>query len=472
MEVLGKGIENFKPEDLYNKDPEFNVFNSHAYLLPYIFRNLNTLFHSPSTLPLLLLAISYGIGIASLVNLSKVSKLDSFSLLTSTLIVVTSPIFYFGLIGQPYMDRLFFGPCILLMYLLHQNINLSKYGFIASFIVMIISASISERASLLIGIIVFYFLIFQVRRKETRNFYSLSLALLSILLISWYFIWSYIYSTSPYSADLSIEMIKSNLHALLFGIRQQSFITFGLCLAPFLLSIIRYPKLLVICLVAILPNLLVSIGGAELTGYATHYHALYLPVIVFSLFVKNPKPSKKVYYSQFRNKFIQIAIVTLAILVSLNYIGGVTERKISVANGNTIARHVADALGMIPNDVLDSRQAQTRERKKIFRNVEVKATVGISSPEAFLPALVAEGASRVDIFPIGVGIADLVVVPFVDESFNEIEFSLYGLVPIADQKTWSAKFNKILESEYVRSSTHSGSYGHVALYLLKNHYKN
>jgi hypothetical protein len=257
-------------------------------------------------------------------------------------------------------------------------------------------------------------------------------------------------------------MIKTNLQALFFGIRQPSFITFGLCLAPFLLSAIRYPKLLVICLVTILPNLLVSIGGAELTGYATHYHALYTPVIVFTLFVKNPKPSKNIHFLQFHQKFTQIAITSLAVVVSLNYIGSVTEPKISVANGKTMVRHVADALGAIPNNVFDGRQAQTRERKKIFRNVEIEAAVGISSPEAFLPALVAEGASKVDIFPIGVGVADLVVVPFIDESFSVI----------ADQKTWSAEFKKILESEYVRSSTHSGSYGHVALYLLKNKYIN
>jgi hypothetical protein len=467
IEVLGKGLENFSAGDLINKDPEFNVFNSHAYLLPYLFRNFSLLFNSPSTLPLFLVALSYGVGFATLMKLAVDSKLTTLSVLTSTFIVVISPIFFFGLIGQPYMDRLFFGPCILVMYLIHRNINLSKSGFVASIIVMTIAALISERASLIMGIIVFLLLLFQVRKKETRNRYSITLIFLSLILIFWYFIWSYVYSTSPYSANMSIDVIKGNLQSIFFGNRQNNFISFALCLAPFLISGVRFPKYLVISLVALIPNLFVSVGGAELTGYASHYHALYLPAIVFSVFVKKPKIVNKKIFSQIDQYFSQITISLLAIFVSLNYIGQPAEAKVSMANAIAMTRHVADALGALPKDVKYARQVQTEERKSLFRDLELKGKAGISSPEGFMPVLVSEGASKVDAFPIGVGSAELVVVPFTDDSFNAIQFSLFGLVPVEDQLAWSALFMNILELEYVQESKHSGSYGHIALYVLK-----
>lgn len=468
IEVLGKGLENFSAGDLINKDPEFNVFNSHAYLLPYLFRNFGSLFNSPSSLPLFLVALSYGVGFATLMKLSVDSKLTTLSLLTSTLIVVTSPIFFFGLIGQPYMDRLFFGPCIVVMYLIHRNINLSKHGFVASIIVMTIAALISERASLIMGIIVFLLLLFQVRKKETRNRYSIILIFFSLILIFWYFTWSYVYSTSPYSANLSIDVIRGNLQSIFFGNRRNNFIIFALCLVPFLLSGVRFPKYLVISLVTLIPNLFVSVGGAELTGYASHYHALYLPAIIFTVFVKNPKNSNKKTSWKINQHFSQITITLLALFISLNYIGQAAEAKVSLANVVAMTRHVADALGALPKDVKQARQVQTEERKSLFRDLELKRKAGISSPEGFMPVLVSEGASKVDAFPIGVGSAELVVVPFTDDSFNAIEFSLFGLVPVEDQRDWSALFMNILEREYVQESKHSGSYGHIALFILKN----
>ena len=84
-----------------------------------------------------------------------------------------------------------------------------------------------------------------------------------------------------------------------------------------------------------------------------------------------------------------------------------------------------------------------------------------------MPALVSEGASKIDAFPIGVGSSELVVVPFKDDSFSAIEFSLYGLVPVGDQRAWSFLFMDILGREYVQESKHSGSYGHIAIYILK-----
>jgi hypothetical protein len=467
INVLGKGLENFKDEDLVNKDPQFNIFNSHAYLLPYLVRNFNSLFNSPSTLPLFLVAMSYGIGFAMLIKVSIDTRLTSFHLFTSFLVVITSPIFFFGLIGQPYMDRLFFGPCIAVMYLLSQNLNFNKRGFVACVLIMIIAALISERASLMIGAIALTLIMPQVRRKQTRNLYSLSLLVFSLLLISWYFIWSRIYSLSPYTADLSLAAIKTNLQALFFGNRQSNFITFSLCLAPFILSAIRYPKFFVICFITIIPNLFVNIGGAELTGYATHYHALYLPAIIFSLFIKNQKTLANRFSQQTGDKFPQIVITVLALIVSLNYIGNATEPRFTKANAITIGRHVADAFGVMPRNVREGREQQTDERTRLFRKIKVEEKNGISSPEGYLPALVSEGVSKVDIFPIGVGVSELIVVPFVDDSFDVVEFSLFGLVPTEDREAWSALFMNILERDYVRESIHSGSYGHIALYVRR-----
>jgi len=58
------------------------------------------------------------------------------------------------------------------------------------------------------------------------------------------------------------------------------FVSFGVYV-PLLL---RDRRLLLLLLVALMPNLLGSVGGAEKIGWSTHYHVTYFPVLAFVLF--------------------------------------------------------------------------------------------------------------------------------------------------------------------------------------------
>ena len=59
-----------------------------------------------------------------------------------------------------------------------------------------------------------------------------------------------------------------------FALTNLLFLGWMACLAGW-----RY---LLLALGALLPNVLVTTGGAELNGWTTHYHAMYMPFLVFA----------------------------------------------------------------------------------------------------------------------------------------------------------------------------------------------
>jgi F0F1-type ATP synthase membrane subunit c/vacuolar-type H+-ATPase subunit K len=287
MEIIGKGPINFNSADLLNTQNNFNIFNSHAYLLSYLFRPISMFIDSVTTLPLLLVCISYVSGFYFLFRLGRYSNMRKTDKLIAYTILISSPILFEGIIGQPYMDRLFFGPCIALMLIVESKNFFGWKSFILTGILMISTALISERAALMIGIIISAQLIFSLRNSEFRKRESYLLIFLSALMVTWYFIWTAFFSTNPNKSNATFSLISGNLTALISGNRQDNFQKMLIYLLPFLIIGILKRKYFLILLIAVLPNFMFSIGGAELTGFATHYHALYLPVLAFLLFSKS-----------------------------------------------------------------------------------------------------------------------------------------------------------------------------------------
>jgi hypothetical protein len=467
MDLIGKGTLDFRIEDFLNDQKNFNVFNSHAYLSTYLFRNLNIFFSSPEILPLILVASSYASGITLLFKMSKTLKINTLQFICATTVLVTSPVFYEGLVGQPYMDRLFFGPCIAVLYLIECEKYLSRNGFILTFSLVLLTISLSERAALMIGITVLIQLIFKVFHSKLRNKKSYALITLSLLSILWYFVWNYIFSNTPYSGVITLQDVFRNLSELFVGARHQNFQTFIFCLFPFLLFGLFQIKYLFLSLVVILPNLIYTIGGAELVGFATHYHAHYLPIISFMLFVKpfdTKRDTKRI--KSFRSGIYAFSAL-VGITASMSYLTPPSQSPFQLSNVNLTVQHIGNALGAQPSNIRDSRKFSREERLTLFNQTFLKMGRNISAPEGLMPALTLLGFEKIDYFPIGLGFNHIVIVPFTDATFSRVEISLYGLVPEADRSIWSSKIMNILKERYVQKSNYVGQLGNIAIYEFK-----
>ena len=465
LKIISDGPSVFEDKNFLNQNKDFNVFNSHAYLLPYIFRSINKSFFSVELIPLLLIATSYAFGIVLLLKLGKLAKLNAIQSISALGILLSSPIFYESLEGQPYMDRIFFGPCIAVMYLIYSNKYLTRNGFATTVLLVFTAVLISERASLMIGVILLLQVGFRLLAPSNRNIKTFSLLLISFVAIFWYFSWDSVFNLTNYSAVVSPADIFRNTSELIIGARQSNFQTLILCLLPFALIGLLSLRYLLISLITIMPNLLLTIGGAELTGFSTHYHALYLPVICFLLFAKVSRSNS--FVGEKTRTWIYMLAATLGVFASISFLGQSDQSKPKLENLNLVVKHIGNAMGALPADIRDSREYLKNERINLTNINTLNQAMRVSSPEGLMPALTYAGIRDIDYFPVGLGYNNFIFVPYVDNSFEMVDISLYGQVPTVDRDEWSSIISTILRAKYNQIERYTGPLGNIAVYQLK-----
>lgn len=460
-------ITSINPADLnissfLNPHQDLFFLHQHAYIFPFIFRiipNFSLPIYFP---PLILLAISYALGTTIL--LKRIIRADLNFPIKGFLgvLIIGSPILTEAISGQPYFDKIFFGPCIALIFIILDG-DLSRRGSRIYLIsLLFICITLSERAALFASILTIYLLVNRFGsnfQKYRENIGSIALATLGLI---WFLIWTKYISDNPDMANLSIQNYWSNFQAAINGSRRASFVLFLINITPFIVLCLMRIALIPILIIGILPNIIVSIGGAELTGYSTHYHSIYLPII-FALAIFSVTSKNKIDQSQSRNRVVFIAVV--AFLVSLTYsVTGSFNLDNLSARTNQIGKQAFESFGLIPKDVMQVRSSSQSEFDKILTDLKLNHDSEISAPERFMPAILTNGLRKIEYFPVGVGASDLVVVPFTDSSFEVVEVSIYGLVPIESRPIFSQQIKEILAKSYVKVWQGSGNFGFIAIY--------
>lgn len=432
----------------------------HPYLFGFIVRLLPNLFHV-EVIPLLLLATSYSLGLVLIlrqISRSKISSLNKSALIILTLI---SPILIGAINGQPYFDKLFFGPCIAILFLLFCNRDSQRHRVQKLVIWLILSFTFSERISLMAALIVLGSLILFWKELELTTKQTLIIITTCLIGISWYIIWNEFISWNSDMQNTDFKYFMPNLRELLFGSRNENFQIFILSVLPMLtLTLLKF-RYFIITLFTITPNLIVNIGGSELSGFSTHYHSVYLPVLIFFAALSVTAEEKKI--SQ-KKKSVAI-VISLAIM-------GIGTYGNSRSEGNSVTQSIfrqqvseaMDAFGLIPPDKIKQRISIQDEFEKLFEDLRKDTDKTVSAPEVFMPALTSLGFGSINYFPIGLGSDYLIVVPYTDDKFTKIEASFYGLVPIENRDTWSKVIIEELRRSYKVILNRSGSFGHVAIF--------
>ena len=442
-------------------DPYQNVpfYQAHPYLIGYIFRFIRIEFLPIEFLPLAALSMSYAIGLVALIFFALKNQINIYLSMLLICIILTSPIFIFSLIGQPYIDRLSFGPFIIIFLKLIEPRNLARKEWIQVLCLILICILLSERSSLMVGVLVITLTLLTKRKAEPLSSFGKLAFSLALLGIGWYIFWSSVISRNRDIANNSnFDMFIYNGKSFLFGNRHELAMTFIFTLLPFLISIIFRSKFFLLLPIFVAPNILVSIGGAELSGYYTHYHAMYLPIVVTVLYISvlmfftsSKSPTKRIIFT-----------AALIFALSLNFLQ-YGKGNLHPVNFKLHFGQIADSLGFIPSEVKATREAREIEFTRIFQSID-PINSGISLPEGLMPLSLSNGMTKMSYFPVGIGQSEYLIVPFTDEKFTSVEFSLYGLVPTKDRKDWSDSILRAIEKSYSKIRTYSGSYGFVGLY--------
>lgn len=191
------------------------------------------------------------------------------------LIVMTHPAWGDSILfGQFYPDRIFVLSGFVLMALASRE-RASRWAFIA---VALLCASINERGALTAGGALLLYTLLYWRTVTDRTF---KLVTSAALLVFGELMLKIVVVNSAYSTFL-----PTSLHVLMKELQQPHFVNgiFILLLvnaALFAIAFFEW-RAAIIALIVMLPNVFGNIGGAEKTGWSTHYHSFYFPILVWA----------------------------------------------------------------------------------------------------------------------------------------------------------------------------------------------
>lgn len=323
------------------------------------------------------------------------------------LIVAVSQYWVGTLAGQFYFDRLFILPGMVLVLFCYRRCDRNdKVWLPVCLIAALTAVSISERTALLTGVLTFgYWLLSMENRFKGR---ALAMLLFSVSSLIYVFIYMKVFQNSAYYSGLNWSAVLNNLRlALTPGepLFTPTMTWMGIVSPMVILAFINW-RHGVLVLAALAPNLLVSVGGAEKTGFFTHYHAGYIPFLVgfaaigYATLINNLKLrslSKASWIQKSLRSALTLAVILIAIAAS----------KADEARPTylTIAR---SALGS---------EAISKKKKDMTEFLSaISPDQFISSPEWTMPTLAALGIGKVDYMPIGIGANRYVIAHYVPPS--------------------------------------------------------
>ena len=275
-------------EDLIPSGRSVNMLTRHAYLILYPLALFTWLFP-----PHVVLAVVNGVSFVSIIYIIywaiRKQNIPVVGSIVFCALVVAHPAWSHASMGQFYSDRFFMPLGLLYVVLLYDalgrhNIRGSNLLFIIA--IGLLAASTTERAAIMVAMFTMALLVLfksSITDIKTR----IVLVTFAIGLILYVFLYvKFIYVHEPGVASLSqiIQRIPGNffinIQNSVYAANMQEFLVINVLLFG-VFSIFNW-RLGLIAFVALLPNLFMNIGGAEKTGWGTHYHSMYFPFLVFS----------------------------------------------------------------------------------------------------------------------------------------------------------------------------------------------
>jgi hypothetical protein len=319
-------------------------------------------------------------------------------------ILITSPILSVGTSGQLQPERLLILPVVVVLTQLdrylksgtaHKGIILTAYFF---------GSLISERSAMTLFWLTFAYILLRSPRKLFRPFPNV-FVLMGIFSFCWWVIWTTKFQESIYYKQVNFGSIISGLR---YSFTEDSSNTLKmlLVLVPLLvLSLFRWQGL-VVGLIALIPNLAISVGGAEKTGLSTHYHSIYFAVFFGTATLGAVELIKRLQNFKWNHRlspYAFLSILSMMVLFNFSYTSsGYPSPKMINANiGNTV-----NAYGLNMYTKMDGLKASRIEMIRFVQGIPIGNR--ISSPEWTMPALIDQGHSLVSYYPLGVKNASVI----------------------------------------------------------------
>jgi hypothetical protein len=258
---------------------EIDVLRWHGYVILYLLAPFVKVF--PTEAVLLTADVLSFVGVVALAYFYlRRRNVGIGAALLFCLLAVSHPAWSEGLlVWQFYPDRLFVIGGFALLYLASRE----RTPPLALIAVAALSAMVNERGGLVGGFfLIAYAALFRGRLSkkavELRAVTGVVMVLYGVVMIKLVLTNFYYSSFMPSNVAQAVALLQKPQMADKLGMLL-------LVNAVFLLFACFAWRTALIAAIAILPNVFGSIGGAEKVGWATHYHAYYLPAVLWAALV-------------------------------------------------------------------------------------------------------------------------------------------------------------------------------------------
>lgn len=397
----------------------YNVLDNHAYFILYPISVISFLI-GPDLTFAFLNSLSHVLLIALPFLFIRLWGGGVISGLSMSIIIALYPGLYLSAVGDYYLDRLAMPAILLFLFSLHHSIRtkIPLYSSSGMLVLMLISALFAilctERAAIMILATTLFHLAFFPKIRQDRKTFWLLLSLSSFVVLYLVVYFFYIYVGITGGGGLLKNMVSISERYRSPGLVPFLLVNALSFLVLILFSGWRYQLLAVGSMV---PNFMITMGGAELNGWSTHYHTMYMPYLVGAstfgmIFIQD-----RLTFPIFKNVVFPILFAVFAFMSSL--VLDPSKGSLGYPRFDYLKQSVfykSTVLLLFPST---SAELAISKSLRILDLTVAKGT-RVSAVEGVMPALYRN--RELYLFPIGIDQADYLVVSGTVSSQGDILF--------------------------------------------------
>jgi uncharacterized membrane protein len=390
-----------------------NMFTWHAYGILYLVAPLALLVPTV-TLVAALNAVSFmAVPAVSYLFLRR-EQVPGLVALLAALMITAHPAWSSGAVGQFYVDRYFMPLGLIFALALHDHLRSGRDRTLAVAVAGTLAALCTERSAIMVGCYALGCLVLYIGRYRWSRTATVALivGVASLGYAAAYMAFGMANTDYVGFRRPLANVVQALLSDPVERSRSGAFLLVNLAIfAP--LAVLNWRAAL-LAAGAMLPNVIGSIGGAEKTGWQTHYHALYFPFLICAVLLGIARLSALV-----RRRWGALAAPLLVSTVLLT-------TYVPAANGAvsfSATQWRSHALVQAAQSVLRTGPPEAhRQRLRTIRSALARVSPGaaVTTIEPLFPTLYR--GRRLSYYPIGIGSVDVAVLPYTPRPDGTIAF--------------------------------------------------
>ena len=420
---------------------------NHAYLIAYPISFLVKIGLTAHNVSALIFTLNWILIFYCIYNFLK-KKIKIILSLSFLFLLINWPPFLYGIYGQYYFDRLFILPMIFTIFLYYDFYENNKNYLLIIFLALLTSL-IHERAALMMGFFLSFYTLLKTNFTIHKNLKIFSIFVLGIILIFYYFLYSKFYQISYYEGSVNLTTMVNNFYRLFFDDEYlNQTIKLLLVSLPFFILSIPNIRLFIISLISIIPNIIITIGGAEKIGFSTHYHSFYVPFLVASSAIGILEFSSSSNKTLRFNKNFTI-YTTLVLLLTFTLFYDFSKNKIISFSKTSYGKNlfIRNFFYVFTPSSYNFYYDNIYLKNFSLRN-NIPDNNTISLDEYIMPFF-STSNFLFNFFPLGVGNVDYVIAPY-SKMGNEYDLIIASFTDSINQSKIKACVADILREKYVK----------------------